>query len=69
MPKRHGGLGLRYLEKASIVSGAKLWWRWVAHCHIQKFSLGCNGLITFSILMRVCQIDAKGQIIAKEENY
>ena len=37
--------------------------------HVPKFSLGHNGLITFSIFIRVCQIDAKGQIIAKEENY
>ena len=37
--------------------------------HAQKFSLGHNVLITFSIFMRVFQIDAKGQIIAKEENY
>ena len=38
-------------------------------CHVQNFALGHNGLITFVIFMRVCQIDAKGQIIAKEENY
>ena len=38
-------------------------------CHVPKFSLGHNGLITFSIFMRAFQIDAKGQIIAKEENY
>ena len=38
-------------------------------CHVPNFSLGHNGLITFSMFMRVCQIDAKGQIIAKEENY
>ena len=37
--------------------------------HVPNFALGHNGLITFSIFMRVCQIDAKGQIIAKEENY
>ena len=38
-------------------------------CHIPNFALGHNGLITFAIFMRVCQIDAKGQIIAKEEIY
>ena len=38
-------------------------------CHVPNFALGHNCLITFSIFMRVCQIDAKGQIIAKEENY
>ena len=38
-------------------------------CHVPNFALGHNGLITFSIFKRVCQIDAKGQIIAKEENY
>ena len=32
-------------------------------------ALAHNGLITFSIFIRVCQIDAKGQIITKEENY
>ena len=37
--------------------------------HVPKFALGYNGVITFSIFMRVCQIDAKGQIITKEENY
>ena len=37
-------------------------------CHVPNFSLGHNGLITFTIFMRVCQIDAKGQIIV-EENY
>ena len=37
--------------------------------HVPNYSLGFNGLITFSIFMRVCQIDAKGQIISKEENY
>ena len=35
--------------------------------HVPNFALGHNGLITFSIFIRVCQIDAKGQIIAKEE--
>ena len=29
-------------------------------CHIPDFALGHNVLITFSIFMRVCQIDAKG---------
>ena len=29
-------------------------------CHVPNFSLGQNGLITFSIFIRVCQIDAKG---------
>ena len=38
-------------------------------CHVPNFSLGHNGLITFAIFIRVCQIDAKGQINAKEENY
>ena len=37
--------------------------------HVLNFSWGHNGLIKFSMFMRVCQIDAKGQIIAKEENY
>ena len=37
--------------------------------HVPNFSLGHNGLITFTIFMRVFQIDVKGQIIAKEENY
>ena len=36
--------------------------------HVPNFSLGHNGIITFSIFI-ICQIDAKGQIIAKEENY
>ena len=30
-PKHHGGLVPRDPEKASLVSGAKIWWRWVAH--------------------------------------
>ena len=30
-PKHHIGLGLRDPEKASVVSGAKIWWRWVTH--------------------------------------
>ena len=38
-------------------------------CHVPNFSLGHNGLITFYICIRVCQIDAKGDIITKEENY
>ena len=38
-------------------------------CDVPNFALGHNGLIKFSIFMRVCQFDAKGQIIAKEENY
>ena len=38
-------------------------------CHVPNFALGHNGLITFAIFIRVCQIDTKGQIIAKEENY
>ena len=38
-------------------------------CYVPNFALGHNGLITFSIFMIVCQIDAKGQIIAKEENH
>ena len=37
-------------------------------CHVPNFALGHDGLITFAIFIRVCQIDAKGQIIA-EENY
>ena len=37
--------------------------------HVPNFSLGHNFLITFSIFIIFCQIDAKGQIIAKEENY
>ena len=37
--------------------------------HVPNFSLGHNGLITFYIFIRVCQIDGKGQIIAKEETY
>ena len=37
--------------------------------HVPNFALGHNGLITFSIFIRGCQIDVKGQIIAKEENY
>ena len=37
-------------------------------CHVPNFALGHNGLITFSIFVRVFQIDAKGQIIAKEGN-
>ena len=37
--------------------------------HVPNFALGHNGLITFTIFMRVFQIDAKGQIIANEENY
>ena len=42
---------------------------WDTLCHVPNFELDHNGLITFSIFMRFCQIDAKGQIIAKEENY
>ena len=38
-------------------------------CHVPDFAFGQNGLITFAIFTRVCQIDAKGQIIDKEENY
>ena len=38
-------------------------------CHVPNFEMVKNGLITFSILIIVCQIDAKGEIIAKEENY
>ena len=37
--------------------------------NVPNFELGHNGLITFTIFMRVCQIGSKGQIIAKEENY
>ena len=37
--------------------------------HVLNFALGHNGIITFTIFMRVFQIDDKGQIIAKEENY
>ena len=37
--------------------------------HVPNFSLGHNGLIKFFIFIRVCQINANGQIIAKEENY
>ena len=37
--------------------------------HVPNFSLGQNVLVTFSIFIRVFQIDAKGEIIAKEENY
>ena len=40
----------------------------ISLCHVPNFALDHNGLITFSIFMRVCQIDVKGQIIA-EENY
>ena len=32
-PKHQGGLGFRYQENASMVSGAKLWWRSVSHAH------------------------------------
>ena len=42
------------------------YWEWRIF-HVQNFALGHNVLITFSIFMRFCQIDAKGQIIAKEE--
>ena len=38
-------------------------------CHVPNFSWGHIGVIKFSMFMRVCQIDAKGQIIAKEKNY
>ena len=38
-------------------------------CNVPNFELDHNGLITFSTFMRVFQIDAKGQIISKEENY
>ena len=41
-------------------------WSLEACMHLEN---GGNGLITFSIFMRVCQMDAKGQIIAKKENY
>ena len=37
--------------------------------HVPNFALGHNGLITFSIFLKFCQNDAKGQIISKEENY
>ena len=37
--------------------------------HVPNFVLGHNGLIIFSIFLIVYQIDSKGQIIAKEENY
>ena len=30
-PKSQGGLGICNLEKESIVSEVKLWWRWVTH--------------------------------------
>ena len=30
-PKHHKGLGLKDPEKESVVSGSKLWWRWVDH--------------------------------------
>ena len=46
----------------------KKYWEWRIF-HVPNFSLGHNGLIKFSIFIRVCQIDAKGQIIAKDENY
>ena len=41
----------------------------IKKCHVPNFALGHNVLITFSIFMRVPQIDAKGQLIANEENY
>ena len=34
--------------------------------HVPNFALAHNVLITFSIFMRVFQIDAKGQIISEE---
>ena len=46
----------------------KKYWEWRIF-HVPNFATGHNGLIIFSIFMRVCQNDAKGQIIAKEENY
>ena len=30
-PKHQGGLGLRDPKHENVVSGAKLWWRWVTH--------------------------------------
>ena len=33
-PKSQGGLGLRDPEKAGLISGAKLWWRWLTHSHV-----------------------------------
>ena len=50
-----------------LLEDNQYWEGWI--CHVPNFALGHNGLITFSIFMRVCQIDAKGQIIPKEENY
>ena len=56
------------VENAEIVMTAlNRDFAWVI-CHVPNFALGHNGLITFSIFMRVCQINAKGQIIV-EENY
>ena len=37
--------------------------------HVTNFELGHNFLITFYIFIIFFQIDAKGQIIAQEENY
>ena len=37
--------------------------------HVPNFALGHNFVIIFSIFIRVFQIDAKGQILANEENY
>ena len=39
----------------------------VTKFHVPNFSLGHNGLITFTIFLRFCQIDTKGQIIANEK--
>ena len=46
----------------------KQYWEGII-CHVPNFPLGHNGLITSAIFIRVFQIHAKGQILAKEENY
>ena len=44
----------------------KFWERRIFH--VPNIALGHNGLIIFPIFVILYQIDAKGQIIAKEEN-
>ena len=45
------------MEPDCIIDGREIFSR---ICHVPNFALGQNGLITFSIFMRVFQIDAKG---------
>ena len=67
--RRGFDLNIGMLDAIQNASAPGKIYRWADHCHVVNFALDHNGLITFSIFMRACQINAKGQIIVKEKNY